>query len=65
MVRVALWCVCVCQTPLKEQLGPEQNTMDTLEQMCSKDIASQLTNNDWELFTAMHEVTALTLHHSL
>ncbi|XP_036447598.1 rap guanine nucleotide exchange factor 3 isoform X2 [Colossoma macropomum] len=43
-------------TPLKEQLGPEQNTMDTLEQMCSKDIASQLTNYDWELFTAMHEV---------
>ncbi|XP_017549705.1 rap guanine nucleotide exchange factor 3 isoform X1 [Pygocentrus nattereri] len=42
--------------PLKEQLGPEQNTMDTLEQMCSKDIASQLTNYDWELFTAMHEV---------
>ncbi|KAI4898660.1 hypothetical protein NFI96_002809 [Prochilodus magdalenae] len=43
-------------TPLREQLGPEQNTMDTLEQMCSKDIASQLTNYDWELFTAMHEV---------
>ncbi|XP_030624631.1 rap guanine nucleotide exchange factor 3 [Chanos chanos] len=42
--------------PLKEQLGPEQNTMDSLEQMCSKDVASQLTNYDWELFTAMHEV---------
>ncbi|XP_022532983.2 rap guanine nucleotide exchange factor 3 isoform X2 [Astyanax mexicanus] len=42
--------------PLKEQLGPEQSTIDTLEQMCSKDIASQLTNYDWELFTAMHEV---------
>ncbi|XP_072553031.1 rap guanine nucleotide exchange factor 3 isoform X3 [Salminus brasiliensis] len=42
--------------PLKEQLGPEQNTIDSLEQMCSKDIASQLTNYDWELFTAMHEV---------
>ncbi|XP_062314910.1 rap guanine nucleotide exchange factor 3 isoform X1 [Osmerus eperlanus] len=43
-------------TPLKEQLGPEKGTMDKLEQMCSKDIASQLTNYDWELFTAMHEV---------
>ncbi|CAB1329983.1 unnamed protein product [Coregonus sp. 'balchen'] len=43
-------------TPLKEQQGPDQSTMDTLEQMCSKDIASQLTNYDWELFTAMHEV---------
>uniref|UniRef100_A0A8C7GXV7 Rap guanine nucleotide exchange factor 3 n=1 Tax=Oncorhynchus kisutch TaxID=8019 RepID=A0A8C7GXV7_ONCKI len=31
-------------------------TMDTWEQMCPKDIASQLTNYDWELFTAMHEV---------
>uniref|UniRef100_A0A674BEY0 Rap guanine nucleotide exchange factor 3 n=1 Tax=Salmo trutta TaxID=8032 RepID=A0A674BEY0_SALTR len=43
-------------TPLKEQQGPDQSTIDTLEQMCSKDIASQLTNYDWELFTAMHEV---------
>uniref|UniRef100_A0A4W4DXX6 Rap guanine nucleotide exchange factor (GEF) 3 n=1 Tax=Electrophorus electricus TaxID=8005 RepID=A0A4W4DXX6_ELEEL len=42
--------------PLKEQLGPEQSTTDALEQMCSKDIATQLTNYDWELFTAMHEV---------
>uniref|UniRef100_A0A8C7MPJ7 Rap guanine nucleotide exchange factor 3 n=1 Tax=Oncorhynchus kisutch TaxID=8019 RepID=A0A8C7MPJ7_ONCKI len=42
--------------PLKEQQGPDQSTIDTLEQMCSKDIASQLTNYDWELFTAMHEV---------
>uniref|UniRef100_A0A8C8CLR1 Rap guanine nucleotide exchange factor (GEF) 3 n=1 Tax=Oncorhynchus tshawytscha TaxID=74940 RepID=A0A8C8CLR1_ONCTS len=44
------------QTPLKEQQGPDQSTMDTWEQMCPKDIASQLTNYDWELFTAMHEV---------
>ncbi|KAB5546488.1 hypothetical protein PHYPO_G00072630 [Pangasianodon hypophthalmus] len=42
-------------TPLKEQLGPEQSTVDFLEQMCSKDIASHLTNYDWELFMAMHE----------
>ncbi|XP_028264689.1 rap guanine nucleotide exchange factor 3 isoform X4 [Parambassis ranga] len=43
-------------TPLKEQQGPEQGTTDILEQMGSKDIANELTNYDWELFTAMHEV---------
>ncbi|XP_041654878.1 rap guanine nucleotide exchange factor 3 isoform X2 [Cheilinus undulatus] len=43
-------------TPLKEQQGPEQGTTDILEQMCSKDIANELTNYDWELFTAVHEV---------
>ncbi|XP_063742959.1 rap guanine nucleotide exchange factor 3 isoform X2 [Eleginops maclovinus] len=43
-------------TPLKEQQGPERGTLDVLEQMGSKDIASELTNYDWELFTAMHEV---------
>ncbi|KAK0137028.1 Rap guanine nucleotide exchange factor 3 [Merluccius polli] len=42
--------------PLKEQQGPDQGTADMLEQMCSKDVAVQLTNYDWELFTAMHEV---------
>ncbi|KAM9751258.1 rap guanine nucleotide exchange factor 3 isoform 1-T1 [Menidia menidia] len=42
--------------PLKEQQGPEQGTTDVLEQMSSKDIATELTNYDWELFTAMHEV---------
>ncbi|XP_057219186.1 rap guanine nucleotide exchange factor 3 isoform X3 [Triplophysa rosa] len=44
------------QTPVKEQLGPEKNTIDTLEQMGSKDIAGQLTSYDWEIFNAMHEV---------
>ncbi|XP_061591326.1 rap guanine nucleotide exchange factor 3 isoform X1 [Cololabis saira] len=42
--------------PLKEQQGPEQGTTDTLEQMGSKDTATELTNYDWELFTALHEV---------
>uniref|UniRef100_A0A3P8U4U7 Rap guanine nucleotide exchange factor 3 n=2 Tax=Amphiprion percula TaxID=161767 RepID=A0A3P8U4U7_AMPPE len=42
--------------PLKEQQGPERGTTDILEQMSSKDIANELTNYDWELFTAMHEV---------
>uniref|UniRef100_A0A8C3AQ38 Rap guanine nucleotide exchange factor 3 n=1 Tax=Cyclopterus lumpus TaxID=8103 RepID=A0A8C3AQ38_CYCLU len=44
------------QMPLKEQQGPERGTTDILEQMGSKDIANELTNYDWELFTAMHEV---------
>ncbi|XP_034446096.1 rap guanine nucleotide exchange factor 3 isoform X2 [Hippoglossus hippoglossus] len=42
--------------PLREQQGPERGTADVLEQMGSKDIANELTNYDWELFTAMHEV---------
>uniref|UniRef100_A0A3Q2SYK3 Rap guanine nucleotide exchange factor 3 n=1 Tax=Fundulus heteroclitus TaxID=8078 RepID=A0A3Q2SYK3_FUNHE len=42
--------------PLKEQQGPEQGTTDLMEQMSSKDVAIELTNYDWELFTAMHEV---------
>lgn len=43
--------------PLKDQQGPEQGTADILEQMSSKDIANELTNSDWELFTAVHEVS--------
>lgn len=50
------------QTPVKEQLGPEKNTIDTLEQMGSKDIAGQLTGYDWEIFNAMHEVTDTPQH---
>ncbi|KAM6982615.1 rap guanine nucleotide exchange factor 3 [Tautogolabrus adspersus] len=42
--------------PLEEQQGPEQGTTDILEQMGSKDIANELTNHDWELFNAVHEV---------
>lgn len=44
------------QRPLKEQQGPEQGTSNILEQMGSKDLATELTNYDWELFTALHEV---------
>uniref|UniRef100_A0A3P8XD37 Rap guanine nucleotide exchange factor (GEF) 3 n=1 Tax=Esox lucius TaxID=8010 RepID=A0A3P8XD37_ESOLU len=47
---------CPLGTPLREQQGPEHSNTEFLEQMCSKDIAGQLTNYDWELFTAMHEV---------
>ncbi|XP_017274678.1 rap guanine nucleotide exchange factor 3 isoform X1 [Kryptolebias marmoratus] len=42
--------------PLNEQQGPERGTADLIEQMSSKDVAIELTNYDWELFTAMHEV---------
>lgn len=45
--------------PLKEQQGPERGTSEILEQMGSKDIATELINYDWELFTAMHEVGIL------
>lgn len=44
------------KVPLKEQQGPERGTADILGQMGSKDIATELTNYDWELFGAMHEV---------
>lgn len=50
------------QTPVNEQLGPEKNTIDALEQMGSKDIAGQLTSYDWEIFSAMHEVTGIPQH---
>uniref|UniRef100_A0A8C2Q4Z7 Rap guanine nucleotide exchange factor 3-like n=1 Tax=Cyprinus carpio TaxID=7962 RepID=A0A8C2Q4Z7_CYPCA len=48
--------LCSAISNVKEQLGPEKSTMDSLEQMCSKDMASQHTSYDWELFMAMHEV---------
>lgn len=43
-------------TPLKEQLGPEEGTTDSLEQMSSKDLAGQLSDYDWELFSCVHQV---------
>uniref|UniRef100_A0A3P8WJ03 Rap guanine nucleotide exchange factor 3 n=1 Tax=Cynoglossus semilaevis TaxID=244447 RepID=A0A3P8WJ03_CYNSE len=42
--------------PMVEQQGPERGTADILELMSSKDLAYELTNYDWELFTAVHEV---------
>nr|XP_015822566.2 rap guanine nucleotide exchange factor 3 isoform X1 [Nothobranchius furzeri] len=42
--------------PLRDQQGPERGTADLIEQMSSKDLAIELTNYDWELFNAMHEV---------
>lgn len=52
------------QFPVKEQQGPEQGTADVLGQMSSKDIATELTNYDWELFSTMHEVPHQSYHHS-
>ncbi|MGH0187888.1 UNVERIFIED_CONTAM: hypothetical protein FKN15_026925 [Acipenser sinensis] len=43
-------------TPLKEQLGPEEGTTDSLEQMSSKDLAGQLSDYDWELFSCVELV---------
>uniref|UniRef100_A0A8C6LUX6 Rap guanine nucleotide exchange factor 3 n=1 Tax=Nothobranchius furzeri TaxID=105023 RepID=A0A8C6LUX6_NOTFU len=44
------------EQPLRDQQGPERGTADLIEQMSSKDLAIELTNYDWELFNAMHEV---------
>lgn len=52
------------QCPVKEQQGPERGTADILGQMSSKDIATELTNYDWELFSTMHEVPDQSYHHS-
>uniref|UniRef100_A0A3P8WG02 Rap guanine nucleotide exchange factor 3 n=1 Tax=Cynoglossus semilaevis TaxID=244447 RepID=A0A3P8WG02_CYNSE len=47
----------ICTSSQVEQLqGPERGTADILELMSSKDLAYELTNYDWELFTAVHEV---------
>uniref|UniRef100_A0A3Q4GCH5 Rap guanine nucleotide exchange factor (GEF) 3 n=1 Tax=Neolamprologus brichardi TaxID=32507 RepID=A0A3Q4GCH5_NEOBR len=51
-----LFICTISEVEQLEQQGPEQGTADVLEQMSSKDIASELTNYDWELFTAMHEL---------
>lgn len=37
--------------------------MDSLEQMSSKDIAGQLSDYDWELFSTVHEVGGSTQTH--
>uniref|UniRef100_A0A672MWV5 Rap guanine nucleotide exchange factor 3 n=1 Tax=Sinocyclocheilus grahami TaxID=75366 RepID=A0A672MWV5_SINGR len=47
---------------VKMNSSGEKSSMDTLEQMCSKDMASQHTSYDWELFMVMHEVTAKPAH---
>uniref|UniRef100_A0AAY4ESU8 Rap guanine nucleotide exchange factor 4 n=1 Tax=Denticeps clupeoides TaxID=299321 RepID=A0AAY4ESU8_9TELE len=44
------------QTSLPEQEGPSSGSMSTFELMSSKDLAFQMTQYDWELFSCVHEL---------
>lgn len=46
---------CV-QTPHPEQLGPHVGSSETLDLISSKDLASHLTDYDWNLFKSIHQV---------
>uniref|UniRef100_A0A672TBN4 Rap guanine nucleotide exchange factor 4-like n=1 Tax=Sinocyclocheilus grahami TaxID=75366 RepID=A0A672TBN4_SINGR len=41
--------------PLAEQEGPSTGSMSSFELMSSKDLACQMTQYDWELFSCVHE----------
>ncbi|XP_026112684.1 rap guanine nucleotide exchange factor 4 isoform X2 [Carassius auratus] len=41
--------------PLPEQDGPSTGSMSSFELMSSKDLAFQMTQYDWELFSCVHE----------
>ncbi|CAM4608058.1 unnamed protein product [Lepidochelys kempii] len=43
-------------TPHPEQLGPTVGSSETLDLISSKDLASQLTDYDWNLFSSIHQV---------
>ncbi|NWY35480.1 RPGF3 factor, partial [Pheucticus melanocephalus] len=43
-------------TPHPEQLGPHAGSSDTLDLISSKDLASHLTDYDWNLFKSIHQV---------
>uniref|UniRef100_A0A8C8SMV7 Rap guanine nucleotide exchange factor 3 n=1 Tax=Pelusios castaneus TaxID=367368 RepID=A0A8C8SMV7_9SAUR len=45
-----------CVTPHPEQLGPTVGSSETLDLISSKDLASQLTDYDWNLFNSVHQV---------
>ncbi|XP_029450970.1 rap guanine nucleotide exchange factor 3 isoform X2 [Rhinatrema bivittatum] len=42
--------------PLPEQLGPTVGTCDILDLISSKDLASQMSDYDWNLFHSIHQV---------
>ncbi|CAL1533829.1 unnamed protein product, partial [Lymnaea stagnalis] len=42
-------------TPVPEQEGPNSSTMHVIEVMSTKELATQITHYDWELFMAVHE----------
>ncbi|NXG21835.1 RPGF3 factor, partial [Grallaria varia] len=43
-------------TPHPEQLGPHVGSSETLDLISSKDLASHLTDYDWNLFRSIHQV---------
>ncbi|XP_064591009.1 rap guanine nucleotide exchange factor 3 isoform X3 [Zonotrichia leucophrys gambelii] len=43
-------------TPHPEQLGPHAGSSDALDLISSKDLASHLTDYDWNLFKSIHQV---------
>ncbi|NWU88451.1 RPGF3 factor, partial [Upupa epops] len=43
-------------TPHPEQLGPQVGSSETLDLISSKDLASHLTDYDWNLFKSIHQV---------
>ncbi|KAK2515980.1 hypothetical protein Q9966_015244 [Columba livia] len=44
------------KTPHPEQLGPHVGSSETLDLISSKDLASHLTDYDWNLFKSIHQV---------
>ncbi|KAK2516441.1 hypothetical protein Q9233_013732 [Columba guinea] len=48
--------LCCPQTPHPEQLGPHVGSSETLDLISSKDLASHLTDYDWNLFKSIHQV---------
>ncbi|CAI9597297.1 unnamed protein product [Staurois parvus] len=46
-------------TPIPEQMGPNSSSYDMLDLISSKDLAHQMTENDWNLFKSIHQVELL------
>ncbi|NWI95589.1 RPGF3 factor, partial [Pitta sordida] len=46
-------------TPHPEQLGPHVGSSETLDLISSKDLASHLSDYDWNLFRSIHQVEML------
>ncbi|KAJ7317636.1 hypothetical protein JRQ81_003798 [Phrynocephalus forsythii] len=44
------------ETPHPEQLGPTVGSSESLDFISSKDLASHLTEHDWNLFKSIHQV---------
>ncbi|XP_044534272.1 rap guanine nucleotide exchange factor 3 isoform X4 [Gracilinanus agilis] len=43
-------------TPHPDQLGPSTGSAELLDLVSAKDLASQLTDHDWNLFNSIHQV---------